>query len=72
MVTFSEATMHISNWNRAPAKADEARTSAIPTKRSCGRCHRVAELIDVTANGTALYLCPERHENLVDVSNLQR
>ena len=39
-----------------------------PQKRGCVRCDRVAELIEVTPNGTAVYLCPERHHMLVDVS----
>ena len=36
--------------------------------RGCVKCARAAELIEVTPNGTAVYLCPERHHTLVDVS----
>jgi len=61
--------MERSNWDRA-VTVQQAKPLAIPTMRGCDRCNRAAELIDVTPSGTALYLCPERHEMSVDVSRL--
>ena len=65
--------MDRSNWERAALpNSDQLKPLAIPTKRGCQRCNRAAELLDVSSSGTALYLCPERHETLVDVSKAMR
>ncbi len=47
---------------------DEPTRPHAPNKRGCVKCARAAELIEMTPNGTAVYLCPERHHMLVDVS----
>jgi hypothetical protein len=51
---------------------DEPTRLHAPNKRGCVRCDRAAELIEVTPDGTAVYLCPERHHMLVDVSKAMR
>ena len=56
--------MDSSNWRRAVGYS-AAQPLAIPTRRDCCQCTRPAELVDVTANGNALYVCSERHQSFV-------
>ena len=57
--------MNPSNWSRATRPFREKQLLAIPTRRGCPQCARMADLVDVSANGTALYVCPEWHETSV-------
>jgi hypothetical protein len=61
--------MDKSNWFRALERFDEPKPISIPTKRGCERCRRVAELVDLSPEGAALYLCSERHQTIIDVSS---
>lgn len=52
------------------SESEERQPVSIPTRQGCGRCNRAAELIDLSPAGTALYVCPERHQTFADVSKM--
>ena len=60
--------MTISNWAQAIATLDQPTELAVPHARRCQLCDRMAELADAHSSGMALYVCTNRHETIVDVS----
>ncbi len=61
--------MNASDSNRAVRPPHERHPLAIQTRRECSYCAGAAELVDVNAVGIAFYVCPQHHENQVDVSS---